>query len=693
MNFHFLKNPTRIYFKLARKPTPILTNTLFESNLNFFNSLNFSFIHKRCFNEIAFGALKKRPIPPDMSIYPLRPPIVTIMGHVDHGKTTLLDALRKSSVAAGEAGGITQHIGAFSVTLPSKQTITFLDTPGHAAFSAMRARGAHVTDIVVLVVAADDGVMPQTIEAINHAKNAGVPIVVAINKIDKHNANTAKVRESLLAHGIDLEEFGGETQAVEVSGLTGYGLDSLEESIIVLAEIMDLRAEIDIPSEGVVIESQIERGRGDVATILIKRGTLKLGSVVVGGTAWCRVRSMIDDKGRTLQKASPGTPVRVIGWKDLPQAGDEVIEAPDEDSAKSEVEYRLLLKEQQKLAIDSDVINQKRKIRQTEVEQEKSKIKDFRREVWLFHQGMRAEYPVRESIRKPESFIENHEKELRAVVKGSHIKPSTDVSGTIEAVVDALNSIGNSEVHFNVVQHGVGNITESDVQMASTSKGIVLGFNVKADRKVQNVAKQEKVEIVIHNVIYKLLDEVKIRMSELLPPILQTHVTGEATILQIFQLNVKGRETKPVAGCRVINGKVLKNQKVKIFRKDQEIWEGMSLKLFEYLRSIDSFKQVKKDITEATKGVECGISFDGFIEFKEGINEMDSWINFGLILLEDLKRNNTVSLFMTINRKFCSKVRYLFQSENDSLAIFVINVHLRKLLLYGVAPKIEGDDS
>ncbi|CAG8440370.1 5071_t:CDS:10 [Ambispora leptoticha] len=556
--------------------------------------------------EVSSGGLilRKRPIPEDMSIYPPRPPIVTIMGHVDHGKTTLLDALRKSSVAAGEAGGITQHIGAFSVELPSKQTITFLDTPGHAAFSAMRARGAHVTDIVVLVVAADDGVMPQTLEAIQHAKDAKVPMVVAINKIDKHNANTRKVCEALLSHGVDLEEFGGETQVIKVSGLKGLGLDHLEDAIIVLAELMDLRAEVDIGAEGVVIESQIEKGRGNVATILVKRGTLKIGSVVVAGTAWCRVRSMIDDKGRTLKKALPGTPVRVIGWKDLPQAGDEVLEAPDEDVAKEEVQLRQLQQEQQLLLKDEKIISEKRRLQKEELIEKRKHERNIKKEIWMYYHGLLSEYP---KVKPPDT---NEKKDEDEKIKEFKVVVKADVSGTTEAVVDALEKTGNEEIRVNIVHYGVGNITDSDIQMASTVEATIIGFNVKADKKVQNAAKQADVEIIIHNVIYKLLDEVKARMSKLLPPILEIHVTGEATILQVFELSGKRKEVIPVAGCRIGSGRVLKNQKCRIMRGDKIIWEGKCTSFM--------YWYTYPDITEATKGIECGMSFDGFTEFKAG---------------------------------------------------------------------------
>ncbi|CAG8547957.1 2691_t:CDS:10, partial [Dentiscutata heterogama] len=489
-------------------------------------------------------------MPKDMTIYPPRPPIVTIMGHVDHGKTTLLDTLRKSSVAAGEVGGITQHIGAFSVSLPSQKTITFLDTPGHAAFSAMRARGANVTDIVVLVVAADDGVMPQTLEAIKHAKNAGVPIIVAINKIDKHDADSRKVRDSLMRHGIELEEVGGDTQCVEISALTGKGLDTLEETIITLAELNDYCAEVDIEAEGVIIESQIEKGKGNVATVLVKRGTLKQGDIIVAGTSWCKVRMMSDDKGQSLKQAPPGTPVKVMGWRETPSTGDEVLQATDEELAKTVVANRQRKIEREKQIKDLEIINEKR----------------------------RQQYPTMPSPPSSNTVIKPDDdqiKELRVVVKG-------DVSGSIEAIVDSLDSIGNEEVHVSVVDFGVGDISESDVQMAAAAQGAILGFNVKVDKRASSLAQVEHVEIMCYNIIYKLLDDIKNKLSKMLPPVLETVVSGEATVLQVFQINVKNREFRPVAG------------------------------------SLESLKHLKQDVTEAKKGLECGISFDGFTDFKEG---------------------------------------------------------------------------
>ncbi|CAI2162834.1 17488_t:CDS:10 [Funneliformis geosporum] len=546
-----------------------------------------------------------KPKPADMSKFPLRPPIVAILGHVDHGKTTLLDTLRKSSIAAGEAGGITQHIGAFSVSLSSEKTITFLDTPGHAAFTAMRARGAFVTDIVVLVVAADDGVMPQTLEAIKHAKDAGVPMVVAINKIDRHNANPQKVREALLSNGVELEEYDGETQSVEVSALTGQGLDELEEAIITLAELSDFRAEVGIEAEGAIIESQMEKGKGNVATVLVKRGTLKQGDVIVAGTTWCKVRVMNDEKGHIIKNALPGTPIKLTGWKELPVAGDEVLQAKDEELAKTVVANRILKRSRDQQLKDLEVINEKRRQRKQEQETERANARNFKKEVWMFHQGLLKEYPtavpLQPTIKEEKPLMETNKKELNVVVKA-------DVSGTAEAVVDALHGLGNNEVCVKIIDFGVGDVTESDIHMANIAKAIILGFNVKACKKVQSQARIDNVDMKFYKVIYHLLDEVKEQLGKLLPPILETHVTGEASILQIFQINVKSKEFKPVAGCRITNGTVFKNQKVRILRNNNQIWEG----------SLETLKQMKKEVNEIKKGLECGISFEGFNGFKEG---------------------------------------------------------------------------
>ncbi|KAF8986021.1 hypothetical protein BGZ46_010438 [Entomortierella lignicola] len=553
--------------------------------------------------------LTSQPEPEDMSIYPLRPPVVTIMGHVDHGKTTLLDSLRKTSVAAGEAGGITQHIGAFSVLLPSKQRITFLDTPGHAAFSAMRARGAHTTDIVVLVVAAEDGVMPQTAEAIKHAEDAGVPIIVAINKCDKYGAEPDKAKQALLKYGITVEDLGGETQCLEVSGLTGKNLDKLEEAILTLAEVLDLRAEVDMRGEGHVIESQIEKGRGSVATVLVKRGTLRVGDTIVAGDAWCKVKALVDDTGKNVKEAPPGTPVKVMGWKDLPKAGDEMLGAESEEQAKLVVHNRALKKERQEQLKALVAINEKRRITAEEEDEEKNALKEYKRKTWLFHQGVLDAYPDPPQVKKQLSVAamaakeeeESEVKNLRMVVKG-------DVSGTVEAVCDALSGLPANQVKVGVIQSGVGNITESDIQFASSCSAMILGFNVKADKKLLQTARQMGVTVKSYNVIYKLLDDVKIEMATLLPKDIEIQVVGEAKIAQVFSIKMKGGQSQNVAGCRITNGGVSRKEDVRVVRDGEVIWNG----------HLSTLKRVKEDIQEAKKGTECGMEFEGFQDFKEG---------------------------------------------------------------------------
>lgn len=608
-----------------------------------------------------------------MSIYPLRPPVVTIMGHVDHGKTTLLDSLRKTSVAAGEAGGITQHIGAFSVLLPSKQRITFLDTPGHAAFSAMRARGAHTTDIVVLVVAAEDGVMPQTAEAIKHAEEAGVPVIVAINKCDKYGAEPDKAKQALLKYGITVEDLGGETQCIEVSGLTGKNLDKLEEAILTLAEVLDLRAEVNMKGEGHIIESQIEKGRGNVATVLVKRGTLRVGDTIVAGDAWCKVKALVNDTGKNVKEAPPGTPVKVMGWKDLPKAGDEMLGAESEDQAKQAISTRALKKERQEQLKTLVAINEKRRITAEEEDEEKMAIREHKRKAWLFHQGMLDVYPEAPQVKKQLSVAamaakeeeESDVKNLRMVVKG-------DVSGTVEAVCDAVSGLPANQVKVSVIQSGVGNIAESDIQFASSCNGkienvcvhfvapllinailwtigkkaflgklrsnrlvfyitlpfffvplhqpsislptsplkiaMVLGFNVKADKKLMQTARQMGVTLKSYNVIYKLLDDVKIEMAQLLPKDIEIQVAGEAKIAQIFPIKMKGGAVQNVAGCRITNGGVNRKEDVRIVRNGEVVWEGR----------LSTLKRIKEDIQEAKKGTECGMEFEGFQDFKEG---------------------------------------------------------------------------
>ncbi|ORZ16952.1 translation initiation factor IF-2 [Absidia repens] len=536
--------------------------------------------------------LYSKPLPEDTLNLPARPPVVTIMGHVDHGKTTLLDTLRKTSVAAGEAGGITQHIGAFSVLLPSKKSITFLDTPGHAAFSAMRARGAQVTDIIVLVVAADDGVMPQTQEAIKHAQNAGVPLVVAVNKCDKPGVDSSRVKQELARYNVHLEEIGGDVPCVEVSGLTGLNLDQLEETIATLSEILELKAEqTGIGAEGVVLESQIEKGRGNVATVLVRRGTLKPGSVVVAGNTWCKVRSMTDHQGKPVKQALPGTPVKGM--------------------AKTVVDNRVTRQQRGQQLQDLEVINQKRRQQREVLEHERLVEKQYQKEMMMYQRGLSDQVPdslgkrlsaVQKTLRE-DGVLETEDKtlELRAVVKG-------DVSGTVEAVVDCLGGLQNKQIRVKVVHGGVGQISEGDVQLAAACEGQVIGFNVKADKKVLAEASRRGVNVKSYSVIYKLLEEVKDQLGDMLPAVITTQVIGEASILQVFDISVKGRETKPVAGCRVTNGTISRNGKVRIVRDKNTIWEG----------ELDALRQVKKDISEAKKGLECGMSFEGFDQFQAG---------------------------------------------------------------------------
>ncbi|KAF9578907.1 hypothetical protein BGW38_005074, partial [Lunasporangiospora selenospora] len=549
--------------------------------------------------------LVSRPEPEDMSIYPLRPPVVTIMGHVDHGKTTLLDSLRKTSVAAGEAGGITQHIGAFSVTLPSKQKITFLDTPGHAAFSAMRARGAHTTDIVVLVVAAEDGVMPQTIEAVKHAEEADVPIIVAINKCDKYGADPEKAKQALLQYGVTVEDLGGDTQAIEVSGLTGKNLDKLEEAILTLSEVLDLRAEVNIKGEGHVIESLIERGRGNVATVLVKRGTLRIGDMIVAGDTWCKVKAMVTEGGNSLKEALPGTPVKVMGWKDLPKAGDEMLGAESEEQAKLVVSNRQLKKERKEQLKTLIAINEKRRVTAEEEDEEKAALKDYKHKAWMFHQGMLDTHPDMPQPKRPAPAAQDEDedgvKNLRMVVKG-------DVSGTVEAVCDALSGLPDDQVKVSVIQSGVGNISEGDIQFASSCGGMVLGFNVKSDKKLQQTARQMGVTLKSYSVIYKLLDDVKVQMATLLPKDIEIQVVGEAKIAQVFNIKLKGGQFQNVAGCRIVNGGVTRKEDVRIVRDGEVVWDGR----------LSALKRVKEDIQEAKKGTECGMEFEGFEDFREG---------------------------------------------------------------------------
>jgi translation initiation factor IF-2 len=488
-----------------------------------------------------------------------RPPIVTIMGHVDHGKTSLLDAIRHANVVAGEAGGITQHIGAYQVVAPGGETITFIDTPGHAAFTAMRARGAKVTDIVVLVVAADDGVMPQTIEAIRHAKAAKAPIIVAINKIDKPEANPQRVMQELLQHDVQVEAFGGDTLAVEVSATKNTNLDKLLEAIALQAELLDLVADPDRSAEGTVIEARLDRGRGPVATVLVQRGTLRVGALVVAGSNWGRVRALIDDKGETVEQAPPSTPVEVLGFSGAPEAGDRVAVVESEARAREITEYRERQK-REKLAARGPAVR-------TSLSDMMSNLKAAGR------------------------------KELPIVLKG-------DVQGSVEAITAAVEKLGNDEVTARVIHGGVGGITESDVTLAEASKAVILGFNVRAHKEARDLAEQAGVEIRYYNIIYNLVDDVKAALSGLLAPTLRETMLGNAQILELFHISKVGT----VAGCRVTDGVVQRGAHVRLIRDSVVVHEG----------KLSTLKRFKDEVAQVQAGQECGMAFENYQDMRVG---------------------------------------------------------------------------
>ena len=489
-----------------------------------------------------------------------RPPVVTIMGHVDHGKTSLLDAIRAANVVEGEAGGITQHIGAYQVAAPSGDLITFIDTPGHAAFTSMRARGAKVTDIVVIVVAADDGVMPQTVEAIQHAKAAGVPMIIAINKIDKADANPQRVRTELLQHDIQVESMGGETLEFEVSAKTGDGLPELLEGLQLQAEIMNLRANEKRDGEGTVIEAQLDRGRGPVATVLVQRGTLFTGDIIVAGAEWGRIRALIDDTGKHIPYAGPSVPVEVLGFNGTPDAGDRVIVVPNEARAREVTEYRARIK-RERLNARTGGANRS--------------LVDMMRE-------------AKEGANR---------KELPIIIKG-------DVQGSVEAIVGALTALGNDEVGVRILLSGVGGITESDITLANASKAVVIGFNVRAHKEARNAAERDGTEIRYYSIIYDLVDDIKATLSGMLPPTLREERLGEAQILQIFDVSKVGK----IAGCRVMEGVVQRGAHVRLLRNDVVIHEGRLAQL----------KRLKDDAKEVTAGYECGMSFQNYQDMRVG---------------------------------------------------------------------------
>jgi translation initiation factor IF-2 len=489
-----------------------------------------------------------------------RPPVVTIMGHVDHGKTSLLDAVRKTNVVSGEAGGITQHIGAYQVTSPLGGKITFIDTPGHAAFTAMRARGAKVTDIVVLVVAADDGVMPQTIEAINHAQAAGVPLIVAINKVDKPDANPQRVRTELLQHSIVVESMGGETLEFEVSAKTGQGLDSLLEGLQLQSEILDLKANPERSAEGTVIEAKLDRGRGPVATVLVQRGTLRTGDIVVAGAEWGRVRALINDLGANVKEAGPSVPVEVLGFNGTPEAGDRVAVVESEARAREVTEYRT---------------RQKRERQAARMGSAGRTLADMMRD--LKAGAGRKEFPL--------------------VIRA-------DVQGSAEAIAGALEKVGNDEVAARIIQAGVGGISESDVTLAEASGAIILAFNVRAHKEAREAAERAGIEIRYYNIIYDLVDDVKAAMSGLLAPTLREERLGEAQILEVFNVSKVGK----IAGCRVLDGVVQRGAHVRLIRDNVVIHEGR----------LSQLKRFKDDAREVTSGQECGMAFENYQDMRVG---------------------------------------------------------------------------
>jgi translation initiation factor IF-2 len=495
----------------------------------------------------------------DPALLAPRAPVVTVMGHVDHGKTSLLDAIRSSDVAAGEAGGITQHIGAYQVTAPSGAKITFIDTPGHAAFTAMRARGAKVTDIVVLVVAADDGVMPQTIEAIHHAKAAKVPIIVAINKIDKPDAKPDRVRTDLLQHEIQVESMGGEVVDVEVSATKKTNIDKLLEMLGLQAEILDLKADPNRAAEGTVIEAKLDRGRGPVATVLIQRGTLRVGDLVVAGAEWGRVRALVSDTGAPIETAGPSTPVEVLGFSGTPDAGDRLAVVDNEARAREVTDYRARQKREKTAA------------RAT---------------------GMRGSLEQMMAQAKTSG-----RKEFPLVIKA-------DVQGSLEAIIGALDKLGTDEVAARVLHAGVGGISESDVTLAEASGVPIIAFNVRANKEARESAERAGIEIRYYNIIYDLVDDVKKAMSGLLPPTLRETMLGNAQILEIFNVSKVGK----IAGCRVTDGTVERGANVRLIRDNVVIHEG----------KLSQLKRFKDDVREVGAGMECGMAFENYQDMRQG---------------------------------------------------------------------------
>jgi translation initiation factor IF-2 len=489
-----------------------------------------------------------------------RPPIITIMGHVDHGKTTLLDKIRNANVVAGEAGGITQHIGAYQIEKDGKQ-ITFIDTPGHAAFTKMRARGAGVTDIVVLVVAADDGVMPQTIEAINHARVAGVPIVVALNKIDKQNADVQRVLAGLAEQQLTPEAWGGDTIVVEMSAQSGLGIDDLLDQLNVVAELEELKANPTGRAKGVVLEAQLDVGRGPVATILVDKGTLKVGDPIVAGAAWGKVRALINDRGEQVKEVGPSAPVQVLGLSAVPGAGEEFRSAPDERTARTVAGAR----EQRFRAMNQ-----------------------------------RGDARVQRGVKLEDIFTQIQAGEVATL----NVIVKADVHGSLEAVTESLRKLERDDVRAAFVHRGVGTITENDISLAAATNATLIGFNVRPDRKIRELAEKEGVEIRTYEIIYKLLEDIEKAMKGMLAPEFVEVVTGEAEVREIF----KAPKVGAVAGCSVVSGVITRGSRVRFLRDGTIIWKG----------NINTLRRFKDDVKEVREGFECGISLTDFQDLKPG---------------------------------------------------------------------------
>lgn len=484
-----------------------------------------------------------------------RPPVITIMGHVDHGKTSLLDAIRKTNVIDTEAGGITQHIGAYQIELNNRK-ITFLDTPGHEAFTSMRARGAQATDIAILVVAADDGVMPQTVEALNHAKDANVPIVVAINKIDKPGSNPDRVKQELTEYGLVAEEWGGDTIFVEVSAKQRIGIENLLEMVLLVADVKDLKANPNRSAKGIIIEAQLDKGQGPVATVLVQNGTLQVGDSIIAGSAAGKVRVLINDKGKRVKKAGPAIPVEVIGFDELPEAGDIL-----------------------------NVISEEREARQLA-----DRRYQFKRENELQHSQKITLNDLFSKIK------EGTLKEVKIIIKA-------DVQGSVQAIRQSLEKLSNDEVKVRVIHGGVGGIGEGDVMLAAAANAIIVGFNVRPDHMAERTAEKEKVDIRLYRVIYTIIDDVTKAMEGMLEPEFQEVINGRAEIRAIYKVPKAGN----VAGCQVISGKIIRNNEIRLIRDNIVIHEG----------KIDSLRRFKDDVKEVAEGYECGIGIENFNDIKE----------------------------------------------------------------------------